>query len=217
MSDSDFNPRQIVRDGYDRISTAYRSRFNSEDSKYAAWIETICSDLTEDSHILDLGCGCGVPVSQMLAARCRVTGVDISAVQIELARKSVPEVHFICEDISELKFEPESFDAIVAFYSIIHLPLNEHAPLLRRIATWLRPGGRFLCTLGSSDWTGTEQDWLEVPGATMYWSHADAPTYRQWLHAAEMQIVHEEFTPEPLGNGGHQFFHTKRTNKRHSH
>ena len=33
------------------------------------------------------------------------------------------------------------FDAICAFYSITHVPREQHALLLRRIASWLRPGG----------------------------------------------------------------------------
>ncbi len=42
------------------------------------------------SDRLDLGCGCGTPGARLLSERFRVTGVDISDVQIERARALVP-------------------------------------------------------------------------------------------------------------------------------
>jgi 2-polyprenyl-3-methyl-5-hydroxy-6-metoxy-1,4-benzoquinol methylase len=46
-----------------------------------------------------------------------------------------------------LEFRPAMFDAVVAFYSLIHLPRVEQEILLQRISTWLRPGGWFLANL----------------------------------------------------------------------
>ncbi len=42
------------------------------------------------------------------------------------------------------------FDAIVAWDSLFHLPREDHHALFRRIAAWLRPGGRLLLSLGGS-------------------------------------------------------------------
>lgn len=63
-------------------------------------------------------------------------------------------------------------------------------------------------TLGSVAWTGTERDWLGVEGATMYWSHADAQTYRRWLGEVGLEVVGDEFVPE--GTGGHHLFNARR-------
>ncbi|MFI7433013.1 class I SAM-dependent methyltransferase [Micromonospora haikouensis] len=78
---------------------------------------------------------------------------------------------------------PGSFDAIICLYALIHLPLPEQPRLVGRIATWLRPGGWLLATVGDSAWTGTEKNWLGGPAA-MWWSQADASTYRSWLREA---------------------------------
>ena len=69
---------------------------------------------------------------------------------------------------------------MVSLYTLIHMPLDEQPPLLGRIGRWLRPGGWFLATTGHQAWTGTEDGWLggKVP---MWWSHADAATYRAWI------------------------------------
>jgi SAM-dependent methyltransferase len=102
-----------------------------------------------------------------------------------------------------LEFAPGSFDAVVSLYALIHLPLHEQQELLARIAGWLRPGGCFLCTTGNTAWTGTEDDWLGG-GAEMWWSHADAATYRGWIIDAGLTIDTESFVPE--GGGGHMLF-----------
>lgn len=150
-----------------------------------------------------------MPTSKLLSSRARVTGVDLSPVQIERARLLVPDAEFICEDMSMVRFPAASFDAVVSFYAIIHVPVEEQSSLLERIAGWLKVGGSFMATLGAHAWTGTEENWLGVPDATMYWSHADSATYRSWLEAAGCSIIRDTFVPE--GNGGHQLFHARRT------
>lgn len=199
-------PKQIVRAGYDAVSHAYRPAAGAlPGPDYAAWVDLLFEHVGPCRRILDLGCGCGVPAAQLLAARgAEVTGVDMSPVQIERARALLPACRFVCGDMCSAEFPPGSFDAVVSFYSIIHVPLDEQPALFGRIAAWLAPGGGFLGTLGNAAWTGTEPDWLGVRGATMYWSHADAATYRRWIGAAGFEILREEFVPE--GSGGHQLF-----------
>jgi len=205
------NPKHIVRHGYDLVSHAYRSDAQTDPSPfYAKWIARLVADAGPHPRMLDLGCGCGTPVAQALAAHGSVTGVDISPVQIERARRAVPHAEFLCADMSSLQFPDHSFDAVLSFYAIIHVPLDEQPGLLRQIAHWLRPGGVFVATLGSGLWTGTEPDWLGVAGAQMYWSHADPQTYRSWLAAAGMTVVEDEYVPEDGGTAGHQLFYARR-------
>jgi len=109
----------------------------------------------------------------------RVTGVDASIRQIERARRNVPHANFIHADMTSVQLPAEAFDAVSAFYSITHVPRNEHSSLIRRIATWLRPNGFFVASFGSSegDWLG---EWLGTP---MFFSHHDP--------AEEMRIINE--------------------------
>lgn len=207
------DPKHIVRRGYDLVSYVYRSGSEEEHSSvYSRWIARLAVDVgsTTQPALLDLGCGCGTPTAKALATRGSVVGVDISPVQIERARSLVPEATFLCADMSTLRFPPESFDAVVSFYAIIHVPLEEQPELFTRIASWLKPGGLFLATLGSGSWTGTEQDWLGVTGAQMYWSHADSETYRSWLVAAGLTVLEDEYVPEEDSSAGHQLFYAKR-------
>lgn len=195
--------KEIVRKGYDEVSYAYRNENRSEDfSDYDAWLAELASLISPKSKVLDLGCGCGIPVARTLAQNFSVSGVDISSVQIERARKIVPNAEFICADMTEIAFPAESFAAIVSFYALIHVPLDEQPGLLAKLRSWLQPEGYLLATVGSRDWTGTEENWLDVPGATMFWSHADAGTYQTWLTELDFKLLRSEFIPE--GSGGHQ-------------
>ena len=66
-----------------------------------------------------------------------------------------------------------------------------------------------MVTVGGGAWTGTEDDWLGVKGATMFWSHAGADTYRRWFGAAGFTILEDRFEPKRLlrgDSGGHQRF-----------
>ena len=207
------NPKDVVRQGYDRISYAYRDDAGHGPAKdqplgrpdYESWLGELLPQLHAADPVLDLGCGCGVPATAILAEHHGVTGVDLSPVQISRARRLVPAAQFQCADMSSVEFPSNSFAAVVSFYAIIHLPLDEQPAIFRNIYRWLRPGGYLLATVGSGAWTGTEDDWH---GAPMYWSHADRSTYVAWLEETGFEVRWTRFVPE--GTGGHTLVLAKR-------
>jgi 2-polyprenyl-3-methyl-5-hydroxy-6-metoxy-1,4-benzoquinol methylase len=187
-------------------------QWSDGETKYSAWLAELGERIPAGASVLDLGCGSGLPVARDLTRAGRhVTGVDISEVQIRRARELVPAADFRQADISSVDFGSESFDAVVSFFALIHLPLDDQLPMLRRIAGWLRPGGLFVATTGYWAWTGYEENWLDG-GAPMWWSLADVATYRSWIAEAGLVIEREEFVPE--GDGGHALFWASRPGPR---
>ena len=94
----------------------------------------------------------------------RYTGVDLSAGQLALARERLPDATFIQADFTTIELPLGTFDGVVAFFVFNHLPRAEHAPMFARVYSWLRPGGRFMLSLGASDTDDeVEEDWLGVP------------------------------------------------------
>jgi len=197
--------RNLVRRGYDAISVAYRSDdgqpacSSAENvSRYAGWIEELVGLLPGKAVVVDLGCGAGLPATRELADRgLQVLGADFSAVQLSRARQLVPTASLVQADMTALHLHRGSVDAVVSFYALIHVPLEEQRALFPRIRSWLRPGGYLLAITGADRWTGVET----YLGAQMFWDHADTATYLRWFTAARLAPVWHRYIPE--GNSGH--------------
>jgi len=175
MSDATRPPGpRLVEAGYDQIAEQYLAH-RQLGPETIVLLEHLLEGVPEAARVLDLGCGAGAPVTAWLAQRRPVTGVDVSSKQLELARRHVPTATLLQADMTRVDFPPASFGAVVALYSIIHVPRTEHRPLLGRIHRWLRPGGGFLATWATTHWEGWDPNWLGW-GAPMWWSHFDGPT-----------------------------------------
>lgn len=183
-----------MRAGYDRLGERYLEwGARVEGGPRDRHLREVMGRLDGGARVLDLGCGPGLPSTRILARRFDVVGVDISEAQLRLAKRNVPGAALILGDFSQLSFPDGTFDGVVALYSIPHLPREEHAELLRRVARWLRPGGLFLASLGSGDgpdWTG---QWLGVP---MFFSSYDAETNRRLLRRAGFDLLLDEVVEE---------------------
>jgi 2-polyprenyl-3-methyl-5-hydroxy-6-metoxy-1,4-benzoquinol methylase len=187
--------RRTVESGYDQMSEQYLATKDPEDPLA---LEALASLLPSEAAVLDLGCGAGVPVTRWLADRgFAVTGVDVSAKQLELARTNVPGGTFLKADMTEWVFAPESFEAVVAFHSIIHVPRTEHPTLLESIHRWLEPGGALLATMTVVDYEGRDEDW-EGWGAPMVWSHYGRNANVAMLQEAGFEMRYTE----PRTGGG---------------
>ncbi len=189
------DPKRIVQLGYDAIAERYLAWSGDRPSPTRQrWLDLVLAELPPAAGILELGCGAGVPMTAALAEHHRVHGVDISAHQVALAIRNVPAATFQQADMAAIDFPKGSFDAVVAFYALTHLPREEQGPLLKRIARWLRPGGLFFATMGVRADPGTvEADWL---GAPMYFSHHDAATNRRLVEKAGLTVARAEIESE---------------------
>jgi SAM-dependent methyltransferase len=89
--------------------------------------------------------------------------------------------------MTDVAFEPRSFDAVVAFWTLIHVRRELHAGILGRIHGWLRPGGFLVGTFGRGDNPAQVEE--RFYGAPMYWSHFDADTNRRLFRDAGFELV----------------------------
>lgn len=205
--------KELVRKGWNSRSYLYRPDARGSDRlghtarEYRSWLAPLMGSLPYGASVLELGCGIGVPATRLLARHFHVIGVDIADLQIARARKLVPNAHFLRADMTRVRFRSASFEAVVALYSIIHVPLQEQRRLFGRVYSWLAPGGVFLSILGAERWRGVESGWL---GSTtpMFWDQVDADTYERWLTSCGFLLEEKRFVPE--GEGGHELFRLKK-------
>ena len=193
------NPKKVVEAGYDRIGQRYADDLGaSRQELRSRYVSYLVNALPRGSDLLDLGCGAGTPATKQLAEHFTVTGVDISRRQIERARRAVPDATFIRADITSLRLPNRSFDAVTAFFSIIHVPRNEQPDLLRSIAAWLRPDGLFFATMTArGKETDFDKSWL---GAPMFWSGYDSEMNKGMVREAGLDIVSAEETQDSDGH-----------------
>jgi SAM-dependent methyltransferase len=92
---------------------------------------------------LDLCCGTGLHLPRLLDLGWRMTGVDISADQLRVARDRVgKEPDLVRADATELPFGDGHFEAAVTVLS--HTDVDDFPALVREGARVLQPGGPFV-------------------------------------------------------------------------
>jgi SAM-dependent methyltransferase len=199
------DPKEIVARGYDAIALRYAEWAGQIESPALEWLRDLDRRLPDGADVLDLGCGRGVPGTRHVARRHRVTGVDISAVQIELARHHVPEASFLHADALDLEVAPGTLDAVVALYFFGHLPLSDQRELVGRVGLWLRDGGLLLATFGAGEpGEDVDQDWL---GAPMYFASLGGDAYLPLLRDSGFEPLRDEVVVQHEPGHGDISFH----------
>ncbi|MGH3374137.1 MAG: SAM-dependent methyltransferase [Actinoallomurus sp.] len=135
-------------------------------------------------RVLDVGCGIGRPALRLASTTgAGVLGVTISRQQVEQASELArvegvsDQVSFEYADGMDMPFEADSFDAVLAFESIVHM---DRAIALREMTRVLKPGGRVVLT----DVFTVSDDASDSPssGATDETSRkTDGPDISSWL------------------------------------
>ena len=99
------------------------------------------------SSVLDLGTGTGETLAAVLGRHpgCAAVGIDKSAGMLEAARVRLAglPVELAVADLAD-PLPPGPFDLVVSALAVHHLDGPAKADLFDRVATALRPGGRFV-------------------------------------------------------------------------
>ncbi|HEX8316767.1 class I SAM-dependent methyltransferase [Longimicrobium sp.] len=188
-------PKRWVAAGYEEVAERHAEwAAGTRVGERIEYASRVLAWLAPGSTILDVGCGAAGVSTRMLAAPHRLVGLDLAWSNLELARRNVPAAAFVQADMGEVSFRPASFDAVVAFYSIFHLPRAEHGPLLSSIAGWLKPGGLLAAAFGTRDVAeGVEDDWL---GVRMFSSSHPPETTVRLVRDAGLRVIDAQIRTE---------------------
>ena len=97
--------------------------------------------------VLDIGFGTGTLVAKLYENDCTIYGQDFSSRMIEIAQDKMPDAHLYEGDFSQGLVEPlkkQSYDFIVATYSIHHLTDKQKITLLKELLNHLNDEGKIL-------------------------------------------------------------------------
>lgn len=141
---------------YDKIAHWWHDRHDQSDYGVEQ-VEKALNFATGGSKTLDVGCGAGGRFIRRLQDNdYAITGLDVSAKMIELARQNHPNGTFLHQDISTWE-TADKFDFILAWDSLFHLPLKSQKPVLEKLCTLLAPNGTLIYTFGDAEGEHADQ------------------------------------------------------------
>ncbi len=137
----------FFREGFYHRAWAPAERFQRAEREVDFIVEAL--GLTEGTSVLDLCCGEGRHAIELARRGYRMSGLDLSALHLRLARQAAKKasvsVRWHRADMREIPWEAE-FDAVInIFTSFGYLESDEEDfKVLAAVARALKPGGRFL-------------------------------------------------------------------------
>jgi 2-polyprenyl-6-hydroxyphenyl methylase/3-demethylubiquinone-9 3-methyltransferase len=99
---------------------------------------------TDPCKILDVGCGAGFLSNFLATQGCDVTGVDLSAESLEVAKKydETKLVKYLISDAGRLPFADHTFEVITAMDFLEHVEVPEK--IIQELSRVLKPNGLFI-------------------------------------------------------------------------
>ncbi len=177
-------PQDIGRQ-YDDIAAWWTDYHKRSDYGVTA-LERALTMAPKGGRALDVGCGSGGRLLKRIEARgFDVTGLDTSENMIKLAQSNHPKARFIHGDICDYQ-DAQSFDFILAWDSLFHLPLKQQKPVLSKLCRRLSAGGVMIHTFGDDIGEHTDQ-WR---GQVFYYSSIGVQKNIEILHDKGLSILH---------------------------
>jgi len=142
--------------------------------------------------VVDLGCGSGLLLSRIAAARPagRLLGVDADPTALRYAAERLPSAQLVRADLDAETAEPlAEADAVVCSEVIEHLERPLHAVRLAR--RLLRPGGRFVVTVPAGPVTAFDR-------AIGHRKHFTLPAIEELLVSGGFRIVRSYYWGFPF-------------------
>ncbi|MDP2690963.1 MAG: class I SAM-dependent methyltransferase [bacterium] len=135
--------RQQLKKTYRQIAASFSQ------TRSHPWpeFEFFGSLVSEESKVLDLGCGNGRLYDFLQNKNPDYTGIDFCPELLEIAHKRYPKQTFLEQDITELDL-PNSFDVILCIAAFHHIPSTKlRKKTLKLVLQHLEPDGVFLLSV----------------------------------------------------------------------
>ncbi|KAB2382701.1 class I SAM-dependent methyltransferase [Actinomadura montaniterrae] len=143
-----------TRAGYDSVADLYADLFSTAylDMPFDLGMINAFGRLARDAGpVADLGCGPGHLTAHLRSLGCDAFGADVSAEMIRIARAAHPGVRFDHAPMTEVDVADGALGGVLAWYSIIHAPVQDVPGLLAAFHRMLAPGGHLLLGFFVSD------------------------------------------------------------------
>lgn len=96
--------------------------------------------ISAGERVLDIGCGTGIAALAAAGRGAEVTGVDVNAGMLAVARRKAPDMTWIEAPAEELPFADGTFDVVLCQFALMFFA--DRTCALREMQRVTRPGGR---------------------------------------------------------------------------
>ena len=164
----------------DRQSSARNGTWNDK-----VWHDRFIGKLARGARVLDLGCGPGRPVAQLMAEQgLRVTGVDASPTMILLSRERLPDHEWIVADMRGLALD-RRFDGILAWDSFFHLNHEDQRRMFAVFADHAHESTWLMFNTGPQHGEGIG----EYRGEPLYHASLSPAEYESLAEASGFEVI----------------------------
>lgn len=150
---TDFNQNDYWIQRHQRLKNDPRSVGNlgktrkqnvAAEKRMQYWIRCAAHVLKPYASVLDIGCGYGRVARMFCEEGYAYTGIDVSAVAIEAARKNEPRGSYMVGSALDAEFT-RTFDLVCVLYVFVHFVSDvQWRQLISKLAGALVPGGGLL-------------------------------------------------------------------------
>ncbi len=158
-----------------------------------------CALLPAAAKVLDVGCGGGRDIKEIVQCGVSVFGLDRSRGMLRVALRSTPPGRLLQADMRVLPFAPASFDGIWASATLVHLPRRLIPTTLTNWCRCLHPGGAIYLSVKE----GTGEKWIvqdpELVPRQRFYTFLRQGELLSWLQAANCSPVAVWQNPGPPG------------------
>lgn len=183
------NYKDITRNSYDQTASQYQA--NTDKLQPETKCEPFLSHLQQAAHILDLGCGPGRDSKYFAELGYNVTGIDFSPNMIEMAKALVPSATFLVADIENLTFNNDTFDAVWASASLLHVPKQKLPNVIQKIYACLKAQGIFYVSMKKGAGEDLKSD-TRYGGVEKFWTFINENELKELLETSGFQILSQE-------------------------
>ena len=171
----DSNQLSATQASYDALAAEYARRLYDELAAKPLdreLLDRFAARLQGAGKVCDLGCGPGHVARYLHERGVDAFGIDLSRAMVEQARQLYRGIEFTQGNMLALDAAENSWAAIVAFYSIIHIPRADLPKLFLEIARVLQPNGLlFLAFHAGIDEQHVDELWGVKTNLHFYFFH----------------------------------------------
>lgn len=138
--------------------------------------------------VADVGCGPGQVTAHLNKLGVNTFGIDLSPAMIDLARRDHPDLRFEVGSMTDLPLADASIAAVLAFWSLIHVPDDAVPTVLLHFRRVLRSGGLLLLGFHVGDESRLKTQGYGGHPMKVYIHRRHPDQVATWLHDAGFTV-----------------------------